>query len=131
MGSWKTPEDLKYTRNDEWLRIEGNVGTMGLTDYAQDQLNDIVYVDLPDKGDTLKKGTSFCAVESVKAASDIYAPVSGKITEVNQALEDEPELINSDPYGKGWVVKFEIADPGEAAELLDAAAYAEYCNSRE
>ncbi|NWG16198.1 MAG: glycine cleavage system protein GcvH [Chloroflexi bacterium] len=131
MGSWKTPEDLKYTRNDEWLRIEGSIGTIGLTDYAQNQLNDLVYVDLPDKGDTLKKGTAICAVESVKAASDIYAPISGKITEVNQALEDEPELINSDPYGKGWVIKFEIADPDEAADLMDAAAYAAYCDSRE
>lgn len=131
MGNWKTPEDLKYTKNDEWLRVEGNVGTMGLTDYAQDQLNDIVYVDLPDAGDSLKKGATFCSIESVKAASDVYAPASGKITEVNNALEDEPELINSDPYGKGWIVKFDISNAADADDLMDAAAYAEYCNSRE
>ncbi|HEX2909123.1 MAG TPA: glycine cleavage system protein GcvH [Phototrophicaceae bacterium] len=131
MGNWKTPAELKYTKNDEWLRLEGSTGTMGLSDYAQDQLNDIVYVDLPEVGDALKKGSTFCSIESVKAASDVFAPVSGKITEVNAALEDEPELINSDPYGKGWIIKFDVSNVGEAGDLMDATAYAEYCNSRE
>lgn len=131
MGSWNTPAELKYTKNDEWLRIEGAIGIIGISDYAQDQLNDIVFVELPEVGATFQKGQSFGVVESVKAASDIYAPVSGKVIEVNTALEDEPEVINSDPYGKGWIVKFELSNPADADDLLDAAAYAAYCDSRQ
>ncbi len=131
MGSWNTPAELKYTKNDEWLRIEGAIGIIGISDYAQDQLNDIVFVELPEVGATFQKGQSFGVVESVKAASDIYAPVSGKVIEVNTALEDEPEVINADPYGKGWIVKFELSNPVDADDLLDAAAYAAYCDSRQ
>jgi glycine cleavage system H protein len=130
MTNLKIPSDLKYTKNDEWLRIEGDTGTIGISDYAQDQLNDIVYVELPDAGATFKVGDSFGVVESVKAASDIFVPVSGTVIEVNSALEDEPELINSDPYGAGWLIKIRLSDAGEAAALMDSAAYTEYCNSR-
>ena len=131
MGNWKTPTELKYSKNDEWLRIEGTTGTIGISDYAQDQLNDIVFVELPEVGATFQKGQSFGVVESVKAASDIYTPVSGKVIEVNTALEDEPEIINADPYGKGWIIKIELSNPAEADDMLDAAAYAAYCDSRE
>jgi glycine cleavage system H protein len=130
MGNWKTLPDLKYTKNDEWLKIEGDSATMGITDYAQDQLNDIVYVEFPDTGANFSKGDSWGVVESVKAASDIYMPVGGTITEVNGGLEDEPELINTDPYGKGWLIKFKIADMAETSDLMDATAYAAYCESR-
>jgi glycine cleavage system H protein len=130
MGNWKVPADLKYTKNDEWLKIEGDSATMGVTDYAQDQLNDIVYVEFPDAGASFKKGDSWGVVESVKAASDVYMPIGGSITEVNGGLEDAPELINSDPYGKGWLIKFRIADMGETSDLLDAAAYTAYCDAR-
>ncbi len=130
MSNLKTPSDLKYTKNDEWLRIEGDTGTIGISDYAQDQLNDIVYVEFPDVGATFKVGESFGVVESVKAASDIYVPVGGTVVEVNSALEDEPELINTDPYGAGWLIKIKLSDAAEANALMDAAAYTEYCNSR-
>jgi glycine cleavage system H protein len=129
MGKWNTPADLKYTKNDEWIRIEGSAGTVGITDYAQDQLNDIVYVELPDVGSDLAKGASFGTVESVKAASDIYVPVGGKVTEVNTKLSDEPELINTDPFGAGWIVKISVAN-ADTSDLMDADAYAAYCESR-
>jgi glycine cleavage system H protein len=130
MANGKTPSDLKYTRNDEWIRVENGTGTVGITDYAQEQLNDIVYVELPDVGTDYKKGDSLGVVESVKAASDVYLPVGGKITAVNSRLESEPELINTDPYGEGWLVKIQIANPSDANDLLDAAAYAQYCETR-
>ncbi len=130
MANWKTPSDLKYARNDEWIRIENGTATVGITDYAQDQLNDIVYVELPDVGAEYKKGDSFGVVESVKAASDIYLPVAGKITEVNSKVQAEPELINTDPYGEGWLVKIQVANASDAADLMDADAYAQYCESR-
>jgi glycine cleavage system H protein len=130
VGKWNIPEDLKYTKNDEWLRIEGDVGIVGITDYAQDQLNDIVYIELPDVGAELSKSQTFGVVESVKAASDIYSPVSGTVTEVNTQLEEQPELINSDPYGKGWILKLQIKDVSEADDLMDATAYSAYCDSR-
>jgi glycine cleavage system H protein len=130
MGNWKTPADLKYTKNDEWLRIEGDTGIIGLTDYAQEQLNDIVYVELPNVGAAFKQGESFGVVESVKAASDVYVPVGGAVTEANGALEDEPELINTDPYGKAWLIKIKLTNPAEADSLMDAAAYAAYCDNR-
>ena len=131
MGNWKTPADLKYTRNDEWIRVEGDTGTIGLSDYAQDQLNDLVYVEMPDVGDSLDQGDSFGTIESVKAAADMHMPVGGTVTETNSALEDEPELANSDPYGKGWVIKIKIANASELDGLMDAKAYAEFCDSRE
>ncbi len=130
MANLKTPADLKYTKNDEWLRIEGDIATIGISDFAQDQLNDIVYVEFPSVGETFKQGDSFGVVESVKAASDVYMPIGGTITEVNSALEDEPELINSDPYGKAWLVKFKITNAAEAASLMDADTYIKFCETR-
>ncbi|MCB9455669.1 MAG: glycine cleavage system protein GcvH [Anaerolineaceae bacterium] len=124
-----TPADLKYTKNDEWVRLEGGTATIGITDYAQEQLNDIVYVELPDVGAKFPKGESFGVVESVKAASDVYTPVGGTISAVNSGLEDQPELINTDPYGEGWLVKFTV-DNADVSDLLDADAYAAYCESR-
>jgi glycine cleavage system H protein len=130
MANWQTPSDLKYQKSDEWLRVEGNTGTLGITDYAQDQLNDIVFVELPVAGSRFNKGEGFAVVESVKAASEIYMPVTGTITEVNSALVKQPELINSDPYGKGWIVKFTIHDASPVESLMDAEAYTEYCKTR-
>jgi len=130
MAEIKTPSDLKYTKNDEWLKIEGDTATIGISDYAQDALNDIVYVEFPDVGATFKQGATFGVVESVKAASDIFLPIGGTITEVNKSLEDSPETINSDPYGKGWLVKIKVADAAEATSLMDAAAYLEFCANR-
>lgn len=118
------PADLKYTKNDEWLRLEGNTATIGITDYAQSQLSDIVFVEIvASEGDTLKQGETCATVESVKAAADVYMPVSGKVVAVNQNLPDKPETINSDPYGDAWLVKIELTDPQEVAKLLDAKAY--------
>jgi glycine cleavage system H protein len=125
-----TPQDLHYAKSDEWVRIEGDIVTIGVSDYAQDALNDIVYVELPSVGDSFKKGDSFGSVESVKAASDLYTSVGGTVTEVNSALEDSPELINSDPYGKGWIVKLKLAGAPDLSGLMDATAYAEYCENR-
>lgn len=126
------PSDLKYTESDEWVRVEGNIVTTGISDYAQDQLSDVVYVEISaEVGDTLAKGEAHSAVESVKAASDVYMPAGGKIVEVNDALADTPELVNSDPYGAAWMVKFEPADPAELDGLMDAAAYEKYCQERE
>ena len=116
------PADLKYTGDDEWIKIEGNIATIGITDYAQDQLSDIVYLELPAAGDTVAAGESFGVVESVKAASDLYAPLSGTVTEVNDDLVDAPEAINDGPY-EAWMVKIELSDGDEVAKLMDAAAY--------
>jgi glycine cleavage system H protein len=118
------PADLKYTKNDEWLRLEGNTATIGITDYAQSQLSDIVFVEIvASEGDILKQGETCATVESVKAAADVYMPVSGKVIAINQNLPDKPETINSDPYGDAWMVKIELTDPQEVAKLLDAKAY--------
>ena len=126
------PKDLKYTKNDEWVRLQGNSATIGITDYAQNQLSDIVFVEIiVAVGELVKQGDSCTTVESVKAAADVYMPVSGKITAINEALPDSPETINSDPYGAAWMVKVEITDPAEAAELMDAAAYQASVESRE
>ncbi len=130
MGNWNTPADLKYARTDEWLRLDGETGTIGLTDYAQDALNDLVYVELPEVGAKFAKGAAFGTVESVKAASDLIMPVSGIVTEVNGALESEPEQINADPYG-AWIIKIKLDGPADTSDLLDAEAYAAYCSERE
>ncbi len=130
MASWKTLDNLKYAKSDEWVLLEGDTATIGISDYAQDQLNDIVYVELPEVGREIKKGDEFGSVESVKAASPLVSPISGTITEANSALEDEPELINAEPYGKGWIVKLKVSNPAELNDLMDAAAYAAYCESR-
>ena len=127
----KVEQGLKYTENDEWIRVEGSVGVIGLTDYAQSALNDIVYVELPDVGATFAKGESFGSVESVKAASDMHVPVGGKVTAINEALQDAPETVNSDPYGAGWFIKIAISDASELDDLMDADAYARYCAERE
>ena len=125
------PSNLRYTKNDEWVRVEGGVATAGITDYAQDQLSDIVYVELPSAGPTLKQGQSMASVESVKAASEVYMPIGGTITQVNDSLSDSPELVNQDPYGKAWMVKFTPSNVGELDGLMDAGAYEAYCTGRE
>ena len=126
------PEDLRYTKNDEWLRLDGETATIGITDYAQDQLSDVVYVEVTlAEGDTGARGEALGAVESVKAASDVYLPVSGEVTAVNDLLEATPELINTDPYGRAWMVKIRLSDPSEVGDLLDAAAYEAYLQERD
>ena len=119
------PDDLKYTREHEWARAEGDLVTVGITDYAQEALGDIVYVDVPPVGTAVTGGETFGEVESTKSVPDLYSPVSGTIVERNDELDKSPELINSDPYGQGWLVVVEVTDPGELDELLDADAYAE------
>ncbi|RKO66640.1 glycine cleavage system protein GcvH [Desulfofundulus salinus] len=119
------PADLKYSKDHEWIRVEGNRGTVGITFYAQESLGDVVYVDLPQVGDEVAAGESFGTVESVKSVSDLYAPVSGKVVEVNQEVIDHPDLINKDPYGDGWLIVVEMSDPGELDDLMDAKAYEE------
>jgi glycine cleavage system H protein len=116
------PANLKYTREHEWIAVEGAIGTIGITDYAQNSLGDIVYVDAPKVGDTVTANKPFGSVESVKAVSDLFSPVTGKVTEVNEALKTEPDKINGDPHGT-WIIKVELADPSQLATLLDAAAY--------
>ena len=125
------PADLKYTKSDEWVRVEGSVAATGLTDYAQDQLSDIVYVEMPAVGAAFKQGEPWGSVESVKAASDVNMPLSGAITEVNESLGSAPELVNSDPYGKGWMLKFTVTNASELNSLMDAAAYQKYCEERQ
>ena len=120
-----TPEDLKYTKNDEWVRLEGNVGTIGITDHAQDQLSDIVYVEIVvSVGDAISKGDTIASLESVKAAADVYSPVSGEVVEINEALPDSPETVNTDPYGQAWMIKVELSDGSQVDALLNAEAYA-------
>ena len=117
------PENLKYTKDHEWIRVEGKRATVGITDHAQEQLTDVVYVELPAVGKVVKAGDVLGTVESVKAVSEIFSPLSGKIVDVNRALEDAPEVVNADPYGKGWMVILEVVDLNEARDLMDAAAY--------
>jgi len=124
------PTDLKYTKSDEWIRVKGNAAEAGLTDYAQSHLSDIVYVELPEVGAEFGQGQPFGSIESVKAASDMNLPVGGTITAVNEALADKPEVVNSDPYGAGWIVKFTLKDASELARLMDASSYEAYCNER-
>ncbi|AWB10472.1 glycine cleavage system H protein [Thermodesulfobium acidiphilum] len=115
-----------YSKDHEWLEIDNNVGIVGITDYAQHQLGDITYVELPEVGTEIKQFSIFCTIESVKAASDVYAPVSGKIIEVNSRLENEPEIINKSPEEEGWIVKVEISDTSELKNLMDKASYENY-----
>jgi len=117
------PQDLKYTKEHEWVRIEGDVATIGITEHAQQALGDIVFVELPEPGRALKAGDAFAVVESVKAASDVYAPISGTLAGTNGTLADEPELVNESPYDKGWLVRITPANPAELDELMDADAY--------
>ena len=117
------PEDLSYTDQHEWIRVEGTVGTVGITDHAQDALGDVTFVEPPTVGTQLAKGGEACAIESAKAAVSIYAPVGGKVVEANAELEDDPGLVNSSPYEDGWVYSIEVAHPGAVADLMDAEAY--------
>lgn len=116
------PENLKYTKDHEWIKVEGNTGTIGVTDYAQGELGDVIYVDITASGD-IKQGDSCGTIEAVKTVSDVFAPVSGKIKEANTAVNDNPAVVNKDPYGEGWIVKIELSNPAELSTLLDAAAY--------
>ena len=117
------PEDLRYTEEHEWVRLEGDEVVVGITDHAQDALTDIVYVELPEMGTSVSAGDGFGSVESVKSVSEIFAPLSGELSAVNEALEDAPELINDDPYGTGWIVRMRLEDNGVLGDLLDAAGY--------
>ena len=123
----KVIEGLYYSESHEFVRVEGNVGFVGITDYAQSALGTVVYVDMPDVDDEVEAGEEFGAVESTKAASDLISPVSGKVIEVNEALEDQPELINEDAF-ENWIIKVELSDKSELDNLMDAAAYEEFCN---
>ncbi|MFO8192478.1 MAG: glycine cleavage system protein GcvH [Bacillota bacterium] len=123
---YKIMDGLKYTKKHEWARQEGNIAVIGLCDYAQDKLGEIVFVELPDVGADLEAGKSAAVIESVKAVADLYSPLSGTVTEVNEELLDQPELINSDPYGEAWVYKLEIKDEGELANLMDKAEYEKF-----
>jgi glycine cleavage system H protein len=118
------PTDLKYTKDHEWVRLSGSEARVGITDYAQKQLGDVVYLELPDVGRTVKQGEVFGTIESVKAVSELYAPVSGEVTEVNTALTSKPEAVNKDPHGS-WMIAVQVADPAEASALLDSAKYTE------
>ena len=118
-----TPSELKYTKDHEWVRIEGNIATIGITDFAQGELGDIVFVDADSVDDELSAGVVFGSVEAVKTVSDLFLPLSGTVTEFNSDLEDQPELLNTDPYGKGWIIKLQIADAADQSELLSAEQY--------
>ncbi len=120
------PKDYRYTKEHEWIKADGATGTIGITDYAQHELGDVVFVELPKVGTQLKAGQSLGTIESVKAVSEIFTPVSGEVTETNPALVDAPEKINSDPHGSAWLIKIRLADPKEPASLMDATAYEAY-----
>ncbi len=122
-GASKVPENLRYTKDHEWVKVEGNRARIGITDYAQEALTDVVFVELPDVGEEFAHHDSLGVVESVKSVSDIFAPLAGTIVEINEDLEDAPELMNQDPYGKGWFAVIELKNAHEAQKLLDAAAY--------
>ena len=121
-----TPEKLQYTKEHEWLSIEGDIATIGITDFAQQELGDVVYVELPDEGETFEEGESFGSVESVKAVSEIYMPLSGTVTEVNEVLADSPEEVNNSPYGDGWMIRIKIADESRIDLLLSSDEYITY-----
>ena len=125
------PKDLKYTKEHEWAKEEGDTALLGITDFAQHSLGDVVFVELPEVGTQLKKGEAFGSVESVKAASDIYSPLSGEVIEINSELEDHPELLNESPYEKGWIIKIRVSDSGESTELMNEAEYAEFVEKEE
>ena len=118
-----TPSNVKYTKEHEWIRVEGNEAYVGITDYAQSQLGEIVFVDIDSAGETLKQSEQFGTIEAVKTVSELFMPVSGEVLEVNEKLSDQPELVNSDPYGEGWMIKISVSDSSEIATLLDAQGY--------
>ncbi len=117
------PAQLKYTTDHEWVRIEGDMAFIGITDYAQGELGEIVYVDVPTEGETVAAGEVFGSIEAVKTVADLLMPVEGEVVELNAALEDQPELVNNDPYGEGWIIKVKMADPAKAEALMEATAY--------
>ena len=120
------PEDLHYSKDHEWIRVEGDIGTIGITDHAQHSLGDVVYVELPKPGESFAAHEPFGSVESVKAVSEIFTPVGGEITEVNESLQDEPEKVNTDPYGEAWMIRIRMSNPGEVDSLLSAAEYEDF-----
>lgn len=120
------PNDLKYSTDHEWVKVTGDIATVGVTDFAQSELGDVVFVELPEIGTEAVKDDPFGTVEAVKTVADLLAPVSGKVVEINEALNDQPEVVNSDPYEKGWMVKIQMSDPSELDELMDASAYNEH-----
>lgn len=120
------PEDLHYSKDHEWVRVEGDVAIIGITDYAQNSLGDVVYVELPKNGETFAANESFGSVESVKAVSEVFSPVSGSVVQMNESLNDEPEKVNSDPYGEGWMIRLKMENPGEVDSLLTAAEYEDF-----
>ncbi len=122
----KYPDNLQYSKDHEWLKIEGDTGRAGVTDFAQNSLGDIVYVELPKVGDKFEQGDPFGSVESVKSVNELFIPVSGEIVEVNEALADAPEQVNEDPYGKGWMIRFKLTDPSEVDSLLSASEYEDF-----
>lgn len=117
------PENLKYTNDHEWIKVDGNIGIIGITDYAQGELGDIVFIDIDPDLQEINNGDSFGSIEAVKTVSDLFAPCSGKVVEINSKLEDEPQLVNSDPYGDGWLIKIEISDLSELDNLMDSESY--------
>ncbi|MFN2531247.1 MAG: glycine cleavage system protein GcvH [Pyrinomonadaceae bacterium] len=122
----KVPEDLHYSKDHEWVRVENGEAVIGITDYAQDSLGDVVYVELPKPGDTFEGNESFGSVESVKAVSEVFTPIAGEVIAINESLADEPEKVNSDPYGAGWMIRFRMSTPGEVDSLLSAAEYEDF-----
>jgi len=126
------PAGLKFAKTDEWVKVEGTIATIGVSDYAQEQLSDVVFVEIAvSPGEEVKKGKSFATVESVKAASDVNSPVSGKVVEINETLADSPEQVNSEPYGGAWMIKVELANSADLDDLMDGSAYEAYCQTRE
>ncbi|MCB2211636.1 glycine cleavage system protein GcvH [bacterium] len=120
------PQDLKYTEEHEWVRVEGDTATIGVTDFAQGELGDVVFLELPETGDEFKQGDSFGSIEAVKTVADLYSPLSGTVAEINETLEDAPETVNDSPYEDGWLIKLKLSDPGELDALMDAEAYAKH-----
>jgi len=120
------PEDLQYSKDHEWVRVDGDVGTIGITDHAQNSLGDVVYVEVPKAGETFSAHESFGSVESVKAVSELFTPVSGEVVEVNETLHDEPEKVNTDPYGEGWMIRIKMSHPGEVDSMLTAVEYEDF-----
>ena len=127
----KIPDNLKYSESNEWINVDGKIGTIGISDYAQDQLSDIVFAEIiVNEGDTIKKGDTIATIESVKAAADVYSPVSGNVININEALGSAPEVINTDPYGAAWIIKLELTNPSELDALLDNIAYEKLIQSQ-
>jgi len=124
-----TPEDSKYAKSHEYVHMEGTVGTVGITDYAQKELGDVVFVELPQVGTQLEAGDELGSIESVKAVSELFAPVSGEVVEINESLAEKPELVNTDPYGDGWMIRIRISDATELDDLMNAEEYEEYCET--